>query len=521
MKEGIAELKVDEMLRILRRGRLPTTGRVEGRLLSCAVNGGCRQLVGLGGAAWGSRGEAGKAGKALRIQRPRYYSTEGAQKLEKPEDSAELAYEEQSTPAELEGPTYDFPPFCPGCGAASQQNDPEAPGFYSKIPPKRFREKIIPESRNKEDEIFKAALARVAEDTEVLQALKVVQKKGTSPDAPLPGADEFIQPEAEFDLFAEEKAWKEEQERKKMEEAELEVLEMVPDKEVPKICERCHSMLHHHTAPDLPEATKPSIARIADFIKHCGHRNNHIYHLIDAADLPLTFIPDLKREIAYHLPAVMAARLTISFVVTRADVLMPKEDQILKIRPKIKKILQELMPEGEELETLEQKFRIVSFRTGLGVGGLKREIKEGMREGGIWLVGKVNVGKSRVVTDIIPEGSFPTPLEGRKPDYTAGVVKPTISDLPGTTAAPVRISFIGDKRKPIGEIVDLPGLDRDSFADYVRPELKKKLILKDRMTGLSQTVKFGMWSVDVELDGTDVGRSIDCCGGTYHDYPQV
>ena len=66
-------------------------------------------------------------------------------------------------------------------------------------------------------------------------------------------------------------------------------------------------------------------------------------------------------------------------------------------------------------------------------------------------------------------------------------VMPVISELPGTTAAPIRVPFGNGK----GELIDLPGLKRSDFATYVQPEFHAELIMKSRITPERIVIKPG------------------------------
>lgn len=304
------------------------------------------------------------------------------------------------------------------------------------------------------------------------------------------------------------------------------------------LCERCHSLLHHNTGSSLP--AYPDLDTLVELIGESNHDRNHIFHLIDAADFPLSLIPQLRIYLARYLPPRKARSLSVSYIVTRADLFMPKEYQVTSMMAYLKSVLKEALPEGEPVENHRSHyggfFRVLSARAGWSVGRVKEEFSDRIyqlnswvksSEGGIWIVGKVNVGKSRFVKEIVPEGSF-TNLErmtetvsGRRASYQSETqntkggyrtqaeskkdakvkavdqdldqqqqlppVMPTVSDIPGTTVAPVRV-VVGTKGC---EIIDLPGMDRGRFLEYVRPDVRKKVQMQKRVNPEQYVVKDG------------------------------
>jgi hypothetical protein len=141
-------------------------------------------------------------------------------------------------------------------------------------------------------------------------------------------------------------------------------------------------------------------------------------------------------------------------------------------------------------------------------GWWTKDVRGYMRDhgGGIWMVGKVNVGKSSFIESCYPKDSRnlekvadilltrqqqeqplleqidpvlesedsllpPAPREELYPTL------PIVSSLPGTTVSPIRIPF-GHGR---GELIDLPGLDRNTLQDFVKDEHKLDLIMTKRL----------------------------------------
>lgn len=301
------------------------------------------------------------------------------------------------------------------------------------------------------------------------------------------------------------------------------------------LCERCHSLLHQNTGSPLP--AYPDLDTLVELIGESNHEKNHIFHLIDAADFPLSLIPQLRPYLTRYLPPLKARNLSISYIVTRADLLMPKEHQVTSMMTYLKTVLKGALPEGEAVENHCSRyggfFRILSVRAGWSVGRVKEDFSDKLYqlnshvescEGGIWIVGKVNVGKSRFVKEIVPKGSF-TNLErvtetvsGRRASYQSEIqdtgevhaenkkdtrikttdqklnqqlllppVMPTVSGIPGTTVAPVRF-VLGTKKC---EIIDLPGMERGRFLEYVRPDVRKKVQMQKRVDPGQYVVKDG------------------------------
>lgn len=160
-------------------------------------------------------------------------------------------------------------------------------------------------------------------------------------------------------------------------------------------------------------------------------------------------------------------------------------------------------------------------------GWWTKEIKEKIatNKGGNWLVGKVNVGKSSLFEVIFPkntvdldvkklrgerdiapaqprndspEAFWSSPMDTGEPGTkdmfadaytdtssllppaqleTKFPIMPLVSDLPGTTASPIRVPFSGGK----GELIDLPGLERSTIDEWVKPENKLDLVMKQRI----------------------------------------
>lgn len=150
-------------------------------------------------------------------------------------------------------------------------------------------------------------------------------------------------------------------------------------------------------------------------------------------------------------------------------------------------------------------------------GWWTKEVKEEIREhgGGIWVVGKANVGKSSFIEACFPKDSRnvekieewvqrrrdgneipnqrddtlldPDSLLPPAPREDLYPVLPVVSSLPGTTVSPIRIPFGRGK----GEVIDLPGLERGLLEDFVQDEHKRDLIMTKRIKPERSTIKPG------------------------------
>ena len=384
------------------------------------------------------------------------------------------------------------PPLCPGCGAPSQQTDPSLPGHYGTKPRRGIAAKSKPRA-DEADKLWEEALKRVEGDAALLRQLLPEGRR--------------------------EDGWR---------------ADRLGEGHLAPICDRCHFMKHHHDAPSLPAYS--TFKALCALLLSSRHRHNHIYHLVDAVDFPLSLRPGLLRYLHRMLPKSLTRNLTISYVITRCDILMPREDQISSYMTYFKSALKRLIPKEQKLETPFTKVYAISSRTGWEIGALKKEISK--RRGGVWFLGAVNVGKSTLLRDIWPTDGVlrPTTLEDaaefdilpaeeladpaapcsseaqqQQPDSEVEVIRPgaarahvppTVSDIPGTTAAPIRVSYQSVGRGPRfrGEVVDLPGLERwvgfkeTGLMKYVRPNRQRSLAIKDRVRPLEFVIKPGIYA---------------------------
>lgn len=299
------------------------------------------------------------------------------------------------------------------------------------------------------------------------------------------------------------------------------------------VCNRCHSLEHHHSGVPV---SHPTIRSLREVIGESPHKYNHIYHIIDAADFPLSLIPSLQKTLSLSPQRSQNRRaksnhyqygrkMEMSFIITRSDLLAPRKEQVDGLMPYLLEVLRNTLGGSAENARLGN-VHCVSSKRGWWTKQVKQRIWE--RGGGGWMVGKVNVGKSCLLENIYPKGCTekgkddllstgqmkgldrkipenrhqklsgnakngdneqipgdsllpPAPLEKPFP------VLPLVSALPGTTASPIRLPFGNGK----GELVDLPGLSRDGLEACVVDNHKMDLVMSHRVRPEQYTIKPG------------------------------
>lgn len=287
----------------------------------------------------------------------------------------------------------------------------------------------------------------------------------------------------------------------------------------PPLCDRCHELVHHRKGNSI---FHPGVDSLRETIEESPYKYNHVYHVVDAADFPMSLIPKLERLVG-TLPIRSKNRraksetwhagrqINLSFIITRSDLLAPKKEQVDRLKPYLVETLR------KALGRIGNRVRLgnvmcVSARRNWWTKELKEEIFE--HGGANWMVGRVNVGKSRLFHDIFPQGrmnwqdnqKLPVLPAFRNNNVTYGKLDegddallppaqpemnypamPIVSDLPGTTASPVRVPF-GNKK---GELIDLPGLSRGDLELYVKPEKRADLVMKMRVVPEQAVLKPG------------------------------
>lgn len=277
-------------------------------------------------------------------------------------------------PTIAQNPARDFantlPVVCPGCGGMSQTVDAEVAGFYS--PKKRNLQQHKDEAKQDEDRIFEQAMTRLSTEGQIL-----------------PGA-----PEAE----------------------------PTTDNDKPLLCDRCHDLIHQSKGQSI---LHPSMESIREIIESSPHRDNHIYHVLDAADFPMSLIPNLISTL--DLPRlrtqnrrskskqyIRGRTADISFIITRSDLLAPRKEDVDRLMPYLQEVLRDALGRaGKNLRL--GNVRCVSAKRGWWTPQVKEEIWK--RGGAGWVVGKVNVGKSALFEVVYPKG------RGVKPDAQAKLDK--------------------------------------------------------------------------------------------------
>ncbi|PSK40147.1 Arginyl-tRNA--protein transferase 1 isoform B [Elsinoe australis] len=302
------------------------------------------------------------------------------------------------------------------------------------------------------------------------------------------------------------------------------------------ICDRCHNLLHHSVGNPI---FHPSITSINRIISASPHKHNTIYHVLDAADLPMSLIPSLQQDLrlprlrsqnrrSKHTTYSRGRVAEVFFIITRADLLAPKKEQVDALLPYIRELLRDAL--GRESKNVRLgNVRCVSAKRGWWTKPVKEEIWD--RGGAGWMVGKVNVGKSSLFEVVFPKGRSnaqhlpsdrglhdlerasglssssgpltPSDLDEDEiltaaEDADASLlppaqpespypIMPITSSLPGTTASPIRVPFGAGK----GELIDLPGVARSSLSDHVTPSAQSQLIMSSRISPDQVSIKPG------------------------------
>lgn len=273
------------------------------------------------------------------------------------------------------------------------------------------------------------------------------------------------------------------------------------------------------------------------------YKYNHVYHVIDAADFPMSILPEINKFLDLMPLRTKNRRSTIgrfyhgqktelSFIITRSDLLAPTKPQVDRLLPYLQTVLRDVLGRSGRNVRLGN-VRCVSARRSWWTKELREDIWK--RGGAGWMIGKVNVGKSQLFEAVFPKGRMnlsPSEHQIAVPLYpnrnnnslTAENIAPTpsiwgaekhlplqddvldaysllppapkeiqypemplVSDLPGTTASPIRVPY-GNGR---GELIDMPGLERTQLEQHVREEHRKHLIMKTRIVPEQMVIKPG------------------------------
>ncbi|KAJ4356269.1 Mitochondrial ribosome small subunit biogenesis protein [Didymosphaeria variabile] len=263
-----------------------------------------------------------------------------------------------------------LPRACPGCGAPTQIYDKKEAGFYSlnRNAVAKYLEfdPEAKESEGKKEDVYTKALKQM--DPTVLEEIGLER--------------DVLEEKNEIDASPPETP----------------------------VCDRCHNLVHHRVGTPIYH---PSVEAIQQTIAESPHRRNHIYHVVDAADFPLSLIPTLqstlripklrtKNRRAKHKGWVANDRIAeVSFIITRSDLLARKKEDVDALMPYVQNVLRDALGRTNKDARLGN-VRLVSAKRGWWTKQVKEEIWE--RGGAGWMVGKVNVGKSNLFEAVFPKG---------------------------------------------------------------------------------------------------------------------
>lgn len=349
-----------------------------------------------------------------------------------------------------------LPQQCAGCGTFSQLVDPEGPGFYtlSRGSVKTYLKNKSGIEGSGEDEIIKKAFEQAADIVPGLE-LSDFTKRGTKGHL----------------LFA----------------IHILIFREVRNTE-PPVCDRCHQLKHHDTGISIHH---PSIDSIQATILESPYKYNHIYHVLDAADFPMSLVPGLqkllhltpqrsqnrraKTEKFYH-----GRKTEVSFIITRSDLLAPVKEQVDAMMPYLRAVLRDALGRtGKDVRL--GNVRTVSSKRDWWTKQLKEDIWH--RGGGGWMVGKVNVGKSQLFHSVFPKGRRErAKLQGKKLDTSPASILQELQEklgVDGVVASTEKLSpenaSAADYQKSIdAELAALQAkasaLDTDSLLPPAPPE---------------------------------------------------
>lgn len=264
----------------------------------------------------------------------------------------------------------------------------------------------------------------------------------------------------------------------------------------------------------------PTVESLRETIEESPHKYNHIYHVIDAADFPMSLIPRLNVLLG-DIPIRTRNRRSrsgkyqndrkteLSFIITRGDLLGPTKEIVDSMMPYLREVLRDALGRLGGRVRLGN-VRCVSAKRAWWCTEVREDIWQ--RGGAGWMVGKVNVGKSQLFEAVYPKGrmgpskeaggasvsTYPRDSVSAESIYAEQVGEqdvdvgellpppqpaqnypdmPLVSSLPGTTASPIRVPFGNGK----GELIDLPGLARSDLDLFVKEECRQSMIMKKRI----------------------------------------
>ncbi|KAJ5125352.1 hypothetical protein N7526_007529 [Penicillium atrosanguineum] len=386
-----------------------------------------------------------------------------------------------------------LPVCCPGCGAFSQTIESDEPGYYGKSRKQRRKPSKKDDTEQQITDSEDVAVSST-QDSSVQDSAYLTGES----TVPKPIQDEWFQSSP--------------------------IPSTESQKQINQVCDRCHDLIHHNKAVSAP---KPTILAIREFLNESPYKDNCVYHIVDAADFPMSLIPRIHQALSLQEQRSRNRRAanekyiggkklaTLNFIITRSDLLAATKDQVDSKMEYVRSILRESLGKAGKDVRLGN-VHMISARRGWWTKQVKEEIyKHG---GGIWVVGKANVGKSSFIEACYPKNSrnmenmaewihqqreenevskhgqagfldliSPDSLLPPAPREDAFPVLPVISSLPGTTVSPIRIPFGRGK----GEMIDLPGMERGQLEDFVRDDHKRDLIMVKRVKPERCTIKPG------------------------------
>src|SRR5436305_10218421 len=272
--------------------------------------------------------------------------------------------------------SWPLPASCPGCGALAQETHKDEAGFYT-----RSRKAVKLFLQGGKREALKEVRTTDQSHKRAGQYVDHVHATGDAQDVNHALAADSAEPC-------------------------LSIPQKMDAPPIP-ICDRCHDLVYNSRGVAI---VHPSIDSLADSIAESPFRQNHVYHVLDAADFPLSLIPSIYRRLSLAKPRTQnrrsqhkfSSRPTISFIITRSDLLAPTKEMVDSLMPYFQSVLRTALGRHAEDIRLGNVHLVSSKR-----GWWTREIKESIwkRGGGSWMVGKVNVGKSNLFEVLFPKGS--------------------------------------------------------------------------------------------------------------------
>ncbi|EKD12824.1 uncharacterized protein L3040_006978 [Drepanopeziza brunnea f. sp. 'multigermtubi'] len=253
-----------------------------------------------------------------------------------------------------------LPQQCSGCGALSQTVDKQGPGFFNlqRKAVKKYLQGTPNAGLSAEGQIVKEALERAASEGLAID-VGTVEVPATITQIP--------------------------------------------------VCERCNNLIHHNYGVSIQH---PSMQSIRETIAKSPYKYNHVYHVLDAVDFPMSLIPGLHKMLLLAPQRSLNRRsktgtfskgkkTQVSFIIARSDLLAPLKLQVDAMMPYLRSVLRDALGRaGRDIRL--GNVHCVSAKRDWWTKELKEDIWR--RGGGGWMVGKVNVGKSQLFHGVFPKG---------------------------------------------------------------------------------------------------------------------